>query len=962
VTDDPAERAPPRSFAFGPFVLIPEQQLLLNFGTPVRMGGRALDILTVLVSRAGELVSKRELVSRVWQNTVVEDSNLKVNMATLRRALGEEPDAPQFIATVVGRGYRFVAPVRPAELPSAQTAAPGARDHNLPPVTTRIVGRANTINTIRQALGKSRLVSIVGPGGIGKTTVALAVAEQVGEEEDVSTTFVDLARVASEEFVPASLLAALGINSGGDDSLQAIASILAKRKALLVFDTCEHVPNAVAAICRIVLEKTENVRVLATSRQVLHVRGEHVEWLDPLEVPPFNEAITAPELLRFAAPQLLAERALEKTGHRLQDSEAYAVAEICRRLDGSPLAIELVSSRFAGRSAGVVLKELDDRFRALRRYSTGAPLRQQTMLSTLEWSYALLTGNEATVLRSLSIFAGSFDTDAAFGVVAPLGLPTVDTFSAISGLQAKSMLNLDRQSGELRYRLLDTTRAFASSLLEDDPSELACVSEGHARLQLATLTRAGAGAGARHAQASSRELREKYGRQIDDLRRALDWALHRAGDPMLGIELVAAGLPLWHELSLGEESRRNCERAMVEFDRVDCTDATLKLKLAIGLGSAHNTQSGADIEKTIKVLKTAAQLARETGNARAEYRVLSALATYQLLPDHQTQVPATLLAMREAAIRTKDRSAVWEQELRLAEWESLTCQILQGIDRLKRLRAEMRDGADETPTRFYEAYQRTKVDVHLAALLWLAGCPGEATLLAEEAAIAAIAIPHGSTLAYCLAHVIIWTMNESHLYERARFYADLLKSTVYRHGMAAWIPIANCYCESITALSGAGSNPDALRAAFDELRNGMMHLGHHSYHATLIKAMIAIGQTDDAARSVDVVLRAGAQRWLLPEFLRLRASTERSYGRIKDAKASLMEAVHIAGENECLAWKLRSTLDLATLLKDEGHPAEARRCLAPVYAAFGSGDATADLRQARDLLAALGATPSPVTS
>lgn len=955
MTHDTAERAPPRSFAFGPFLLIPEQQLLLHFGTPVRMGGRALDILTVLVSRAGELVGKRELVALVWHNTVVEDSNLKVNMAALRRALGEEPDSPQYIATVVGRGYRFVHPVRAADLPSAPAVAapPAARAHNLPSTTTRIVGRTDAIESIRRALSRSRLVSIVGPGGIGKTTVALAVAEQVGNEEDISTTFVDLARVASEEFVSASLVAALGINSGGDDSLQAIASILAKRKALLVFDTCEHVPSSVAAICKVVLEKTEHVRVLATSRQVLHVRGEDVQWLDPLEVPPFNEAITARELLRYSAPQLLAERAFEKTGHRLADPEAYAVAEICRRLDGSPLAIELVSSRFAGRSADVVLKELDDRFRTLRRYSTGAPLRQQTMLSTLEWSYALLTGIEATALRSLSIFAGSFDTDAAVAVVAPLGLSMIDAFSAIAGLQAKSMLSLDQRSGELRYRLLDTTRAFASNLLEDDPAELASVSRSHARLQLATLVRAGAD----HASAASRELRTTFGSLIDDLRAALDWALYRAGDPMLGIELVVAGLPLWHELSLGEESRRNCERAMVEFDRLGCADAALKLKLAIGLGSAHNTQSGADLERTIKVLKTAVELARETGNARAEHRVLSALATYQLLPDHQNQVPATLLAMREAAIRAKDRSALWEHELRVAEWESLSCQILQGVERLKKLRAQMRSSADDAPKRFYEAYQQTKVDVHLAALLWLSGCPDEATLLAEEAADAATRIPHGSTLAYCLAHGIIWTLNESHLYERARFYADLLKSTVYRYGMAAWIPIANCYCESITALSGEGSNPEALRAAFEELRNGMMHLGHHSYHATLIKAMIAIGQTDDAARSVEVVMRAGAQRWLLPEFLRLRASTERTYGRVEEAKASLMEAIRIADENECLGWKLRSAFDLATLLTDEGRPAEARRWLAPVYAAFGNGGATADLRRSEALLAALGRAP-----
>src|SRR5262249_6515385 len=149
----------------------------------------------------------------------------------------------------------------------------------------------------------------------------------------------------------------------------------------------------------------------------------------------------------------------------------------------APLAIELVSSRLAGRSADIVLEELDDRFRNLRRDTPGGPLRQQTLLVTLEWSYALLTRNEATVLRAISHFAGSFDTDSALRVVAHHGLAPIDAFDAIAGLRAKSMLSIDQTSGELRYRLLDSTRAFAASLL-DSHGELAPVSASHARLQL----------------------------------------------------------------------------------------------------------------------------------------------------------------------------------------------------------------------------------------------------------------------------------------------------------------------------------------------------------------------------------------------------------------------------------------------------------------------------------------------
>lgn len=951
VSDDVAESGAGRSFAFGPFVLVPGQQLLLEFGTPVRIGGRAFDILTVLVSCAGEVVTKNDLLARVWPTTVVEDGNLKVNMATLRRILGEVPDAPRYIATVVGRGYRFIAPVQ-AVASSGPVSATGPTSpvgYRLPSAATRIVGRADAIQAVCRALEASRLVSLVGPGGIGKTTVAMAVAQQVEDAGDTAVTFVDLARVASDEFVATSLAAALGVHAGGVDSLQAVVAILAGRDALLVLDTCEHVLGAACRVCEVLLATATNVRILTTTRQVLHLHGEHVEWLEPLEVPPFDDQANASDVLRFTAPQLLAQRVFEKTGYRILDSDAPAVAEICRRLDGAPLSIELVSSRFAGRSAAAVLDELDDRFRTLRRDLPGGPLRQQTLLATLEWSYALLTTNEAALLRALSIFAGSFDMDSAVAAVAHTGLSLVDTYDAVSQLHAKTMIGLDQTSGHLRYRLLDTTRTFAGSLLEDQ-GELAAVSASHARLQLEILQHAGANRSAMPAG----KWQATYGGLADDLRKAVDWALYRGGDPLLGIRLVAAGLPLWQELSLGEESRRNCEKAVAELGRIGLADSRLELKLIMGLGSAHNTGLAANADKAIGLLQTAIGLARDAGDARAECRVLSALVTYQLLPGYERAVPETLEAMRQAALRAQDRSAVWEQELRVAEWKSLNCDIPDAIVQLKRLRAEMRDASLDSAKGFFIAYQRTKLDVHLAALLWLTGRPGEAISLAEEAARAAMEIPHGSTLAYCLVHGIIWTMNESHYYTRARYYAELLKVTIYRHGMADWIPIANCYGEAITALSGAGSDPAALLAAFNDLRKGMFHLGHHSYFATLIKAMIATGQMEDATLAVALVFEQGVQRWMLPEFLRLRAATERAAGRDGDAKATLIEALGVADEIACLSWKLRSALDLARLLKDQGRNAEARKILAPVYARFSDGFDTGDLRQSRELLARLG--------
>lgn len=931
---------------FGPFRLYARHRKLFCRSEEVHLGGRAMDVLLALARKRGELVTKEQLFEAAWPDVFVHESNLKVTVAYIRRALREFSPSHEYLTTIVGRGYWLAIDARPEETGS-KADLPVVAGTPLPELGT-VIGRDVEIAELRQTLASHRLTTIVGAGGIGKTTVAVAAAQLFEDEGGGSVTFVDLARVASEEFVTSSLAAALGISSNGDDSLQAIVSILARRKAVLLLDTCEHVLNAMAHICDVVLAQTPDIRILATSRQVLRARGEKVVWLAPLEVPPQDHADTALDVLRYSAPQLLAARAFEKAGYRVEDEDAPAIAEICRRLDGAPLAIELVSSRLAGRSAGTVLRELDDRFRALRRDSPGGPLRQQTLLVTLEWSYALLTSDEAAVLRAISIFAGSFDTDAAVRIVAHLALAPSATFDAVAGLRAKSMLSVDQTFGELRYRLLDSTRAFAGDLL-DGQGELNAVSASHARLQLEILTRAGA----EHATMPARKWHATYGGQADDLRKALDWALYRSGDPLLGIQLVAAGLPLWHELSLGEETRRNCERGLAEFDHIAGADDALKLKLVLGLATV-STYLSDDAGRTVALFETAIQLARETADASAECRALGALSTFAVLTGHQSAVLDTLQAMRDAAIRANDRAALWEQELLRAVWDVLDCKFQAGHQRLKKLRVEMRDHSEGAVPRFH-IHQKTNIEVQRGALCWLIGKPGRALCVIEKAARDAMETGHGLTLTHSLARGIIWTMSECHDYAMARFYTDYLKNTVDRHGMAAWLPIADCYSESIDALSGARPSPEGLRAAFDNLKKGSFQVGHHSYYATLTKAMVAIGQWEDAARTIDHVFQVYPERWILPEILRLRAATERAFGRDGDAMVTLRESLRAADKIGCLAWKLRAAHDLAALLQDQGAPTKARQVLAPVYGQFTDGFNSGDLRNSRKLLEQLGA-------
>jgi len=320
----------------------------------------------------------------------------------------------------------------------------------------------------------------------------------------------------------------------------------------------------------------------------------------------------------------------------------------------------------------------------------------------------------------------------------------------------------------------------------------------------------------------------------------------------------------------------------------------------------------------------------------------------------QSTLPETLQAMRRAALEANDPCALWEHEGLYAVLEVLLGDFHASLSRLEKLQAEMRNHSEGAAPRF-QIHQKTGVAVQLAVLLWLMGKPGRAVRATEEAAQEAMAVGHGLTLIHCLSRGIIFVMNECHHYSRARSYTETLKRAIDRHGMAAWIPIADCYSKAIDALSGDVSSPEALRAARDDLQQAPVQSRNSlGCFATVAKAMIAIGQVEDAARTIDHVLQVDPQRWVLPELLRLRAATERAWGHDGDAETTLRDSLRLADEVGLLAWKLRSALDLAVLLKDRGAAAEARLILAPVYDQFTDGFGSGDLRRSRRLLKQLG--------
>jgi len=448
-------------YRFGDFELRPaERQLLGPDARPLALGGRAFDVLVALVERAGELVAKDELLERVWPDVVVEENNLQVQVSALRKALGAGA-----ITTIAGRGYRFTLPL----------AAPGAappvrleRRHNLPQPLTSFVGHDDDLDEYATLFGATRLLTLTGIGGCGKTRLALELANRLLPGHADGVWYVDLAPLQDPDRVALTVAAALGIREeGGRSMTETLAAVLAGRRLLLVLDNCEHLMASAASLVRELLSALPDLHVLAASREGLGVPGERAVTVRSLSFPPAGPA----ELATIGASEsvrLFVERArLSVPRFALDVDNADAVAEICRRLDGIPLAIELAAARVRMLSVDEIRARLDDRFRLLTGGSRAAVGRQQTLLATIRWSYEHLAPAEQALLRRLSVFAGGWTLDGAVAVAGD-GADEYEVLDRLARLVDQSLVSTRHVAGEAtRYAMLETVRQYAQERLED---------------------------------------------------------------------------------------------------------------------------------------------------------------------------------------------------------------------------------------------------------------------------------------------------------------------------------------------------------------------------------------------------------------------------------------------------------------------------------------------------------------
>jgi len=930
---------------FGPFELNVSERSLKKAVEVIPLGTRAFDILLTLIDRAGEVVSKNELIAKVWPDVTVEEGTLRVHLSALRKALGDGQVGRKFITNVQGRGYSFGGPIARQEAGDRRTNAL-ARGSNLPAALVgMMIGRDDVILQIHTRLRARQLITVLGAGGIGKTTVALAVGHAALADFSGAVFFLDLSVLRSKDQVIAAMASAMGLVAPSGDIEEALLEFLRSRRALLILDSCEHLIEQAAEIADSICQCAPDVCVLATSREALRTAGEQVFRLQPLDCPPEQPGQTIDEILTYPAARLFMERVRARgVDFALGPDDAHFVAEICRRLDGIPLAIELTAGRAAIYGLPDTVATLASRLDLLKLGRRTANPRHQTLRATLDWSHDLLSEIERAVLRRLAIFVGSFTLEAALAVAQQEGARQSDIADAAGSLVEKSLIVARVDSHGASCRLLDTTRSYAlEKLIASGEHDVIANRYANHSIQLLEANSADL-----FEADVSKDMTKVLKDYLGNVRAAL------GGSDVLAVRLAAAAGPLFLSLSLLTECRNWME---IAIDRMpsDCdprhqmdVHASFALSLMFTEANSQRVRNAFDV---------ALAFAQQREDANQQLRLLSGLSLYfqQLL-----DVAGTLeLAVRAEAVASKTGKP---EDAAVADAVFGPAYFLLGdhLRAQKHLEQALRDlpGAKRSNASQY-MFDPVLTRVSLSCILfrshWLTGNLDRAVGYAEMAIKDAERSGHPIALfrAQALAASLYFWIDDLRRVERnlvgLEFNAEKNSLGPYR-AIALGLRGRYFVC--------TGRTLEGMR----HLRDALTTLAVQQYKILVpdfaVELAVCLAKQNDRAEALALVDEAiTGQNEVkmvvhLPALFLAKALvfTHGDAPDLKSAEEFFEKSIALAREQSALSYELRAGLGLAQIWIGNGEVQRARDLIRPICSRFSEGFGTSDLILAREIL------------
>jgi len=921
-------------------------------GVPVPIGGRAFEIIEVLVQSAGELVTKNDLSARIWPGAIVEDNTLQFHISAIRKALGSDRG---ILKTASGRGYRLLgawtsrestSSVDSMDLEPMRSPAEPFQT-NLPAAASELVGRTNAVQHLRGLLSAYRVVTLTGPGGIGKTRLAFEVARGLFPSFQGDVRLVELVSLSDPGLVPSAVAGGLSLKLGGDEiSAECVARAIGAQRLLLVLDNCEHVIDAAARLAETIVRMCPRTTILATSREILKIEGEHVYRVPPLDVPSQHEE--PDDILGRSAVQLFiaATRAVH-SDFSPNGENLPAIAAICRRLDGIPLAIDFAATRVATLGLQQVAASLNDHLGMLTSGRRTALPRHQTLRATLDWSYELLPEPERLLMRRLAVFAGDFTAEAASLVAADDEIAVSDVVCSLASLVTKSLVTLEAAGAIAHHRLHETTRVYALEKLAES-GEFEQVARRHADYYRRLFER------------SEIELETspaptwltRYGRQIGQVRAALDWAFSPTGAAEVGVALTVAAVPLWVHLSLMEECRGRVERAL--SGPAESRDARRNMQLYAALGAALFLTKGSCPEM-VTAWTSAFEIAESLDDADYRLRALWGLFIDRITSSSYRAALAVAEKFCTYAAKTTD-PADGPIGDRLVGLALLTLGDQEGARRhIERMLGHYVARRSHIIRFHYD--QRLLAHSYHSLILWLQGFADQAMRSLECHVVDPRASDHPVSLAAALlqsACPVALFVGDLTLAER---YVKALMDLSARHALELWNLAGRCFEGVLLVKRGEiGTGLELLRTAFSRIPQNAFSL---LYTLFLAEIADALGRDAKAAEGLSIIDEALArserneERWCVAELLRIKGELILREGAPQAATAAeehFLRSLDWARRQDTLSWELRTSTSLARLQHDQGRIAEARSHLQSVYDRFSEGFETADLKTAKAYL------------